>query len=301
MAYCPWANGTVENVNKHIKALLSILTKEARLAWEHWPSLLPVIAGILNSSESYRNVGYSPRQLFMGPGKAINPLNVLYVEKTKSISHLDTPRVEADYREQFQELMEAMELMHKKVNTRREAMYDRNFYGKLTAKRSEGGAAIADRDRLVDFDVGDFVMVATPGALPSKLCARWKGPYEVVRVIDDYVYEVRHLVTNALLESHSMRMKFFCNSELEQSIALMDEITAHENHDLLFTAEAVEGFRRDDRLDASYVKIKWLGFSSLESTWELVEDMGRVFPEIVNNYFKSKEGLRYASYNPLKD
>ena len=39
-----------------------------------------------------------------------------------------------------------------------------------------------------------------------------------------------------------MRIKFFCNSELEQSIALMDEITAHENYDLLFNAELIEDF-----------------------------------------------------------
>jgi len=71
-------------------------------------------------------------------------------------------------------------------------------------------------------------------------------------------------------------------------------------HDLLFSAEAVEGFRRDDRLDASYLKMKWLGFSSLESTWELLEDVYRDFPELVENYFKSKEGLKYAQYSPWR-
>jgi len=186
MAYCPWANGTVENVNKHLKALLHILQKEARLSWEDWPALLPVISGILNSSESYRNVGYSPRQLFMGPGKADNPLNVLYVEKRKEVLHLDTARAESAYKEDFQELMRALDLMHKAVDERRESIYDRNYWGRLTKRRGDNSEAVQDRDRLVDFAIGDFVMVATPGELPSKLCARWKGPYEVVRCIDDY-------------------------------------------------------------------------------------------------------------------
>lgn len=300
MAYCPWANGTVENVNKHLKALLQILTKEARLSMEHWPSLLPVISGILNSSESYRNVGYSPRQLFMGEGKAFNPLDVIYNEKTDKVMHLDVPRVEASYKEQFTELMSSLELMHKKVNDRRHKMYDRDYWGKAMANRSVHSDEVQNRDRLVDFTVGDFVMVATPGQLPSKLSARWRGPYEVVRCIDEYIYEVRHLVTGKLLAAHIMRIKFFCNSELDQHVALLDEITSHENYDLLFTPEGIEEFRYDEKLNAAYVKVKWLGFSSLESTWEYVDDIARDFPELTDMYFGSMEGLRHAAHNPRK-
>ena len=296
-AYCPWANGTVENVNKHLKALLVMLTKEARIDWKDWPAMLSVIAGVLNSSESYRNLGYTPRQLFMGPGKADNPLNVIYNQRTTTISHLEKSKEEYD--KDFKDLMEALEVMHRKVDEKREHIYDRNYWGKLMAKRGEDSKAVSDRDRLVDFAVGDFVMVATPRALPSKLVARWSGPYEVVRCVDDYVYEVKHLVTGHLMEAHIMRIKFFCNSELNKSISLMDEITSHENHDLLFVAEEVEDFRRDDRLDASYVKMKWLGFSKLESTWELVEDMAQTFPELLERYFKSIEGMKHAKYNPL--
>ena len=234
----------------------------------------------------------------MGPGKADNPLNVIYNQRTKTISHLSKSKEEYD--RDFKHLMEALEIMHKQVDDRRQQIYDRDYWGKLMAKRADGSEAMGDRDRLVDFMVGDFVMVATPRELPTKLAARWSGPYEVVRCVDDYIYEVKHLVTGQLSEAHIMRIKFFCNSELDKNIpSLKDEITSHDNHDLLFTAEAVEDFRRDERLDASYVKMKWLGFSSLESTWELVDDMAQAFPELIERYFKSMEGLRHARYNPL--
>ena len=299
MAYCPWANGTVENVNRHLKSLLLIMLKEAKLSVEEWPAMLPIVSGILNSTKSYRSHGYSARELYMGH-KAANPLDVLYSQKATEIHHLHVPKSHEELSSDFQKLIEGLDKMHKEVDDRRAAIYDRNYWGKQVKSRKENGMSVDvdDRDRLVDFTVGDYVMVAVPGKLPSKLTARWRGPYQVIDTVDPYIYKVRHLVTNEISETHIMRMKFFCNSELNESVSLLDEITSHENYDLLFQPEAIIGCQYDAQLQAAYVKIRWLGFSELEATWEFVDDIARDFPELVDTYFGSLEGMRYNQYNP---
>lgn len=299
MAYCPWANGTVENVNRHVLALIKIMTSEARVGLEQWPALLPNMAAALNDARSYRNHHHSPRELFMGQ-KSVNPLDVLYSAKTDTVRHVTFSSKEYDAK--FQQLVESMEVIHKEVAGSRKGIWDRNFWGEIMAKRKANGSSVdhADRDRIVDFDVGDYVMVATPGKSKSKIIARWKGPFRVVEMVDKYVYRVQHLVTLEKSLAHVMRIKFFCSSELEVPVGLVDEIQSHENYDLEFDPECILDLKYDFDLQASYVKIKWRGFSEMETTWEFLDDFFETHPELCDDYFKSMQGLHHSQYDPRR-
>jgi transposase InsO family protein len=48
-AYTPWANGSVEVVNREILKCMKALLSERRLAIQDWPTLLPVVQAALNS------------------------------------------------------------------------------------------------------------------------------------------------------------------------------------------------------------------------------------------------------------
>ena len=53
----------------------------------------------------------------------------------------------------------------------------------------------------VDFDIGDFVLVAA--IQPDKLAAMWQGPF---RVVDPWVFVVESLVTGARKDCHAQTL-----------------------------------------------------------------------------------------------
>src|SRR3546814_9201832 len=50
--YAPWANGTVERVNRDILTLMRVLLSELRLPTQYWVDLVPSVMATLNSFPS---------------------------------------------------------------------------------------------------------------------------------------------------------------------------------------------------------------------------------------------------------
>ena len=50
MAYSPWENETVEVVNKVVMAACRALSTELKLGPQGWPTLVPVIASVMNEA-----------------------------------------------------------------------------------------------------------------------------------------------------------------------------------------------------------------------------------------------------------
>ncbi|KAE9159712.1 hypothetical protein PF002_g32795 [Phytophthora fragariae] len=70
-AYTPWANGTVEVVNREVLKAVKALLSERRLRVEDWPRVLPVVQGALNQMPADRLNGKSPLTAFTAlPGGA---------------------------------------------------------------------------------------------------------------------------------------------------------------------------------------------------------------------------------------
>ncbi|GMF22827.1 unnamed protein product [Phytophthora fragariaefolia] len=70
-AYTPWANGTVEVVNREVLKRVKALLSERKLPVRDWPSVLPVVKSALNEMPADRLGGKSPLTAFTAlPGGA---------------------------------------------------------------------------------------------------------------------------------------------------------------------------------------------------------------------------------------
>ena len=58
--YCPWANGTVEVVNRSILRTVKTLLSEMKLHFDEWPSLLLQVQSALNHLPADRLGGVTP-------------------------------------------------------------------------------------------------------------------------------------------------------------------------------------------------------------------------------------------------
>jgi hypothetical protein len=203
VAYSPWSNGTVEVVNLSILKCLRSLLSEFKLKPSEWPKLVPLVQGVLNHSPSIRLSGMSPITIFTGlPPK--DPFQVIF---DSNRSEFRSSRLSCeDLLRLHEELSISLVEMHKKVlerkeNSRRKAQETRNKHKKPVQ---------------VNFDIGDFVLVATVNP-KDKLESRWKGPYRIVEVINMYVFKVEHLLTRKTKEVHAVRLRFFKDAELNGS------------------------------------------------------------------------------------
>jgi hypothetical protein len=58
--YSPWSNGSVERVNRDIKALLKILMRVSDDPWENWHYFLPAVMKILNEAPTTALGAHAP-------------------------------------------------------------------------------------------------------------------------------------------------------------------------------------------------------------------------------------------------
>ncbi|KAE8907529.1 hypothetical protein PF005_g17565 [Phytophthora fragariae] len=70
-AYIPWANGTVEAVNREVRKCIKAMLSERKLHVRDWTALLPVVQSALNGMPADRLGGKSPLTAFTAlPGGA---------------------------------------------------------------------------------------------------------------------------------------------------------------------------------------------------------------------------------------
>jgi hypothetical protein len=291
LAYCPWSNGTVERVNRDIKALLKILDRESRSKASDWPYMLPAVMSVINSTPSKRLGGLAPKEIFMGLPK-YNPFTVLYSPHLSDIS--DVPLTSPDYIKAVDALRQSLDDMHKTITTTKRTRQQQNMeqsatYAARLRRANELGKRvrdIKDTDLIPNFSIGDYVLVAIPKTTKQhKLTAVWRGPYQIVRTISEYVYEVKHLVTNDISTTHITRMKYYADSELDTNVpALLDEIQYESNVFNIYNVESITQHKYDNTRLEYLINIKWEGFSHVENTWESFLDIHEQVPAITTKY-----------------
>ena len=173
--YSPWANGTIEVVNRDFLRLMRALLSGHRMHEESWVYLLDVVTTAINMTPSAHRGGYSPFELYTGRSPStvvdvvVNPLSGVRehpLDSTEVVKYLE------DLRAHLADVHAAAE---QHMKDRREA------------NRRRRNAQGVDSST---FDVGDFVLVAQRGDA-NKLQARWLGPARVTRVMDDgFVYDL---------------------------------------------------------------------------------------------------------------
>ena len=179
VAYSPWSNGTIEIIVKDMKKVCKSLLLEFKLKPSNVNSLLPLIQFALNHSPREDKANLAPITIFTGLRPSSN-LDSLISPLTQG-GFSRNPMTMEELQKMTKELQSSMDRMHKtvfdSVSTKREQNRKRRLNSRAT--------------RAINFGLGDYVLVALPERVhPKKMDIKWSGPYQIVSVVNDYVYEV---------------------------------------------------------------------------------------------------------------
>lgn len=265
VAYAPWANGTVERVNREVLRTFRALTSEWKVNIEDWPMIVPVVNGVINATPSKRLGGLSPVEAFAGI-KPKHPLDAI-VERVpgRRGSKLRARRVKTKVaKRQTIGLRDALMKMHKYIADH-EAKHGRR-----------GRAAEADKRAVqdVNFAVGHYVLVARiENARVSKLQGLWRGPMRITKALNPLVFEVEDLVTEERLVVHAERMRLYSDRHLHLSIPLKELIAFQEG--AYFVEEVLQIRKCKRRADGERYEclVRWQGFEEDADTWEPLRDV----------------------------
>lgn len=175
VAHSRWVNDTVENAICHLRAASTSLLSYYRLRPKDWPLVIDVVMRALNEAPlrllgTRRDGTYrSPLEVMTGirPRRAEFTFSVPDPDDVKSVS------IERAHMEQLvniEELQVALDNMHRDVEKR--VFYNRKKHTKEHNRRTN--------IVLLDFKLGDFVMVRTIGKAGHKMRFRCTGPRRVV-------------------------------------------------------------------------------------------------------------------------
>jgi hypothetical protein len=287
IAYTPWSNGTVERVMRDIISLFrKILHKSNDIDFDSWPFFLPHVMAHLNGRRQTTLGERSPRELLLGKYEDFD-LDIMFDPELDKLQNIATV---PSYDQYYKDLCESLQQMHKNVISAKQAIHKINVNGQRVTNP-------------VNFGIGDFVLVAIVSRKQRKLQAQWRGPYRVIGCVSSHVYTCEDLTLNITLDVHVSRMKFFATSDMDVSVALADTIRAQDTWNTEYVPEMILDSFITSRNEV-YVKIKWSGFSELESTMEPLKSFYADAPELVHAFLKEHphrhEHLRSYVENILK-
>ena len=254
-AYCPWANGTVEVVNRTLKTVLRVLLREMKRSSAEWTDLLPLVQFVLNQTRLDSLDGLAPVQVHTG-AEPTPPLSaILMREKTV----VDTPSESATIRNAYSELRVALANMHKRA---REAKEKKR---KANRKTRECGKRRAPVD--ANYEIGDFVLWSNVEKRidVDKLMVRWLGPFRVVATISAKVYTIEHLLTGQTRDVHSTRLRFYSDKSLNVTQELKEHISS-QGFD--YVVDSFVGLRHNPTTKRYEIRVRWSGFQDIEDSWE---------------------------------
>jgi len=279
----PWANGTIERVNREVLRTIRALISEFKLPHTKWIDLLPLIQLIINATPSKRLGNRSPMEVFLGR-KPEHLLRSIYPAKIKTIQ--DIKIVQEERIKNIEELLTSIEKMHQEVATTQQQSREQN---RMVQKKKKNV-------QKTNFQIGDYVLQACGEEYTgAKLLVRWLGPYRITQCKNEWIFIIEDLNTGSTKEVHSSRLKFYQDKNLK----LTEEIK-------LQAAQNQQGYEvksfRDHRKNLGTKEwellTEWRGFSIQEATWETLKGLYDDLPEKVKKYVdklphsKSKTDLK---------
>ena len=269
--YTPWANGTVERVNREILRAVKALLSELRLAPSDWPTCIPMVQTVLNES-TLSWLGRNPGGIYRCPLEVMTALkpniNVLLSSDCENIKALSFDRAKQVIL--MGQLQETTDQMHKDVEIL------------VSARRKKEIAAHNKKVNLIqpNFCVGDFVLVRKARNSGHKLAYKWQGPKRISDIVSPLVYEVTSLISDEKEKVHASRLHYY-HSQLvgaEVSKDLLSYATHTEAH-----YEIIERIL-DIKIDRGvfWLKIEWEGLPDADDiTWEIMLQIFEDAPETV--------------------
>ncbi|KAE8982236.1 hypothetical protein PR001_g23792 [Phytophthora rubi] len=241
-AYCPWANGTVEVVNRLLLKCIRAVLSERRLSPSKWETVLGMVQAALNQQPSDKLGGRAPVTAFMGL-PATTPLSAIFT--TDGVVEMDEEMLRTKVQQHLTETAQALEMMHREVS----AISDR--------RRLQARARRAAKAKPPNFSVGDFVLAASVISMPNKLAIKWQGPKRVVQALTDWVFEVEDLnAPHTKTKHHVSRLRFYAESSREVTEDLLQyALHSQGGH----CVEAFCGIRCNEVTKQWEIEVKWLG------------------------------------------
>ncbi|ETV93473.1 hypothetical protein H310_12524 [Aphanomyces invadans] len=115
----------------------------------------------------------------------------------------------------YAELKTALEYLHHDVAERAEKL-------RLQARQRRNKEA---QVKLANITIGDFVLDGSIVQNPPKLAIKWRDPFQVLRVVTDFVMEVQELIPPfAVFTHHACRLKMYHEGGREVTEDLVDHI-----------------------------------------------------------------------------
>ena len=126
-----------------------------------------------------------------------------------------------------------------------------------------------DVNQVVEFKVGEFVLVTYPSKRPSKLCSLYRGPMKIVNKMRDDIFEVLDLVSGKIIKVHVDRLRVFkyenssTNDEsmLQLATSDVDEFIINE-----ILAHRYVGSRKT-KSNLEFL-VSWDGYEDVYNSWE---------------------------------
>jgi hypothetical protein len=268
--HCPWANGTVEVVNRSILRTIKVLGSEMQLRTDEWPLVLPLVQSALNMQPADRLDGTAPITAFLAL-PASTPLSALFHPRLQRDVTVDW--LKGQQLRHVNELSASLEQLHRD--------WAETAEGKRARKRA--ARELKNGVKWANFSLGDFVLVANVAKYPNKLAVLWRGPYRVVRVVSDFLMEVQQLVQPYdITLHHACRLRVYAEADRELAEDLLDYVTHGDGG---FHVEALLDLRESDgRFEAL---VKWLGLEEAEASWEPVAALYEDIPVVMRRWAKS--------------
>ena len=216
--YHPMCNGLVERFHATLKHMLRRMCAERPKDWDKYlPALLFAVREVPQDS-----LGFSPFELLYGR-KVRGPMAILrelWSDEVNDEQVLSTYQYVVELRERLEQTCKLPRENLEKVQIKQKTYYDK-------------------RARSRKFDVGGKVLLLLPTE-NNKMLLQWKGPYEIVEVLNRMDYKVD--VNGVVNPYHANILKQYVERQNVASHCLMfAEATASANED-----DDTEEFSLDD-------------------------------------------------------
>jgi hypothetical protein len=274
LAYCPWSNGTIENMVGQVKRVFKMLLSEYRLQQQRWPELMRMVQSALNSAPTERLGGRSPIEAMTGvkPMTAINSLSFLEEDEQCSAKELSKKLKEA-----IEELAQKRDQIHKKIAEDAKSSRDKH--------RERANAKLTTKPlSLVE---GDYVLVADTGKQTgNNLRVKWRGPRRIVSIPSQWTYIVEDILQGVKKEVHASRIKLYRDKDLN----ITQEIKDHAGHvEDTLEVEYFSAIRKAEKGNGWEILTHWRGFEDEYASWEPLIHMVEAVRNSVEEYVREAE------------
>ncbi|CEO95371.1 hypothetical protein PBRA_009637 [Plasmodiophora brassicae] len=237
---------------------------EAQISTHNWPYLCPVVQHVINHTPSRRLNGYAPFTVITGRSPE-SPLDQIWDPVERQCRRVP-PEGFAKY---VQMLQETLDEIHKAVDE---------------AKAQRHAANVEQRRRRLksspyeSFIVGDYVLNAKPVPGPAqKLIAQWRGPYRVVKQINEQVYELENPLSERRFNARTQRIRRYADADLNMTVDLKRHLQHTDQH---LIVDDLLDCRIDRDTQELQIKVSWSGFDLEEATWEPAHIIYEDVPEL---------------------